>query len=176
MKFCLHLFMLLFSLASVSGQSNMPNPIKWSFTSKDAGNGEVDLIFTGTIDEGWCTYSQKLENDMGPIPTSFTFKDGAHYKIVGEANESGERFTEYDKIFDMNLAKFKHTAVFTQRVKMSDYSKPITGYVTYMTCNAEMCLPPKDVDFKIVVKRTFAQPKKSTTSAKNKSKEETKKG
>ena len=176
MKFCLHLFMLLFSLTPVLGQSSMPNPIKWSFTSKDAGNGQVDLIITGTIDDGWYTYSQKLESDSGPIPTSFTFKDGAHYKIVGDAKESGERFTEYDKIFDMNLSKFKHSAVFTQRVKMSDYSKPITGYVTYMACNAEMCLPPKDVDFKFVLKPATTQPKKSTTPTKNKPKGGTKKG
>jgi thiol:disulfide interchange protein DsbD len=95
---------------------------------------------------------------------------------VGEAQESGERFTEYDKIFEMNLVKFKHSAVFTQRVKVSDYSKPITGYVSYMTCNAEMCLPPKDVDFKFVLKPATTQLKKSTTPAKNKPKGGTKKG
>lgn len=176
MKFCLHVFILLFSLTQVAAQSARPNPIKWSFTSKDAGNGETDLIFTGTIDEGWYTYSQKLENDLGPVPTSFTFKSGAHYSIVGEAQESGERFTEYDKIFEMNLVKFKHSAVFTQRVKVGDYSKPITGYVSYMTCNAEMCLPPKDVDFKFVLKPATTQLKKSTTPAKNKPKGGTKKG
>ena len=176
MKFCLHLFMLLFSFTPVLGQSGLSNPIKWTFTSKDAGNGQVDLIFTETIQEGWFTYAQKQESDMGPIPTSFTFKEGAHYKIMGEAKESGERITEYDKTLKMNLTKFKHSAVFTQRVKMSDYSKPITGYVTYLACNATMCNPPKDVDFKFVLKPTTTPPKKSTTPTKNKPRGSTKKG
>lgn len=176
MKFCLRLFMLLFSLTQAASLSFAQNPIKWSFTSKDAGNGEADLIFTGTIDDGWYTYSQKLESDMGPIPTSFTFKDGKHYKIVGEAKESGDRFTKFDKVFDMNLTKFKHTAIFTQHIKISDYSQPITGYITYMTCNEEMCLPPKDVDFRITVTPAAVTPKPGTTPAETTPSTETKPG
>jgi len=127
------------------------NPVKWSFASKDAGNGQVDLIFTATIDEGWNTYSQFLESEDGPVPTSFAFEEGAHFKLVGKAKESGEKFTKYDNVFGMNLTKFKHKAIFTQRVQVSDYTKPIGGYLTYMVCNDEMCLPPKDVDFKFEI-------------------------
>jgi thiol:disulfide interchange protein len=127
------------------------NPVKWSFTTKDAGNCQMDLIITGTIDDGWYTYSQFLESDEGPVATSFTFKDGAHFKLVGKAQESGDKFTVHDKVFDMKLTKFKHKAVFTQRVEVSDPSKPIKGYVSFMSCNDEMCLPPKDIDFSFTV-------------------------
>ncbi len=48
----------------------------------------------------------------------------------------------------MNLTKFKHKAIFTQRVQVKDKSKPITGYLQFMACNEEMCLAPKTVDFK----------------------------
>lgn len=123
------------------------NPVKWAFTAKDAGNCQVDLIFTGTIDEGWYTYSQFLESEDGPVATSLTFSPAPGYKLVGKAKEGGEIIKVHDKVFDMNLTKFKHKAVLTQRVEVSDPSKPIAGYVTFMTCNDEMCLPPKDVDF-----------------------------
>lgn len=135
------------------------NPVKWSFASKDAGNGQVDLIFTATIEDGWNTYSQFLESEDGPVPTSFTFEEGAHFKLVGKAKEGGEKFTKYDNVFGMNLTKFKHKAIFTQRVQVSDNTKPIGGYLTYMVCNDEMCLPPKDVDFKFEVAATGAAPK-----------------
>lgn len=150
MKFCKRLFLLAFGVLAVQSLVFSQNPIKWAFTTRDAGNGETDLIFTGTIEDGWYTYSQVLENDMGPIPTSITFKESPQYKLIGKAKESGDRFTKYDKVFEMNLTKFKHSAVFTQRAKVTDYSKPITGYITYMVCNEEMCLPPKDVDFKFM--------------------------
>lgn len=148
MKFSSRLLWLVLGMIATQSLMFSQNPIKWSYTTKDAGNGETDLIITGTIEDGWFTYSQELESDMGPIPTSLTFKDGPHFKLIGKPKESGDRFTKFDKVFEMNLTKFKHKAVFTQRAKISDYSKPITGYITYMVCNEEMCLPPKDVDFK----------------------------
>jgi thiol:disulfide interchange protein DsbD len=133
---------LLFSVTLFS-----QNPVKWSYSSKDAGNCQVDLVFSGNIDDGWYTYSQFLESEDGPVATAITFSPGPGYKLSGKAKESGGIIKVHDKVFDMNLTKFKHTAVLTQRVEITDPSKPITGYITFMTCNDEMCLPPRDVDF-----------------------------
>ena len=149
--------------ANVSAQ----NPVKWSFSTKDAGNGEVDLIITGAIDDGWYTYSQFLESEDGPVATSITFSPGAHYSLVGKAKESGEIIKVHDKVFDMNLTKFKHLAIFTQRVKVTDRSKPISGYISYMTCNDEMCLPPKDVDFNFKMPAANADPAAPSTPTSN---------
>jgi len=135
--------LLLLFAASVFAQ----NPVKWSYTTKDAGNCQVDLIFTGTIDDGWYTYSQFLESEDGPVATLITFDQQPHFKLIGKAKESGEIIKTFDKVFEMNLTKFKHKAILTQRVEVTDPSKPIAGYVTFMVCNDEMCLPPKDVDF-----------------------------
>lgn len=135
--------LLLLSAFAVSAQ----NPVKWSFTAKDAGNCQVDLIFTGTIEEGWFTYSQFLESEDGPVATSLTFSPAPGYKLVGKAKEGGEIIKVHDKVFDMELTKFKHKAVLTQRIAVTDPSKAITGYINFMVCNDEMCLPPKDVDF-----------------------------
>jgi thiol:disulfide interchange protein len=145
-RFSTSLFFFLFAVLLTA-----QNPIKWSYATKDAGNGQFDLIYVGTIDEGWYTYSQFLESDEGPVPTSFTFEEGSHFKLVGKAVESGEIIKVYDKVFGMNLTKFKHKAIFTQRVQVADASKPIKGYHSYMVCNEEMCLPPKDVDFSFKV-------------------------
>ncbi len=142
------------------------NPVKWSFTTKDAGNCQVDLILTGTIDNGWYTYSQFLESEDGPIATTITFQEGAHYKLVGKAKESGGIMKMHDKVFDMNLTKFKSSAVFTQRVEVSDPSKPIMGIINYMVCDEEKCLPPRDEDFtlsigKLINCNTTAPPKEN---------------
>jgi thiol:disulfide interchange protein len=137
----------LFFAASAFAQ----NPVKWSFSTKDAGNGQADLVFTGTIDEGWYTYSQFLESEDGPVATTLNFKEGPHFKLLGKATEGGEKITVMDPVFGMKLTKFKHKAVITQRVQVSDASQPIVGYLNFMTCNDEMCLPPKDVDFSFKV-------------------------
>ncbi|MCS7036416.1 MAG: cytochrome c biogenesis protein CcdA [Saprospiraceae bacterium] len=123
------------------------NPARWSFSSKEVGNGEYDLTFTVSLADGWNTYSQFLESEDGPVPTSFTFEEGPHYQRKGQVKESGNKSTKYDNVFGMNLTKFSGTGIFTQRVVVTDPSKPIKGYLTYMVCNDEMCLPPRDVDF-----------------------------
>jgi thiol:disulfide interchange protein len=134
---------LLFLTIFLSAQS----AVKWSFSSKDVGNCQVDLIITGIISDGFYTYSQFLESDDGPVPTTLTFQEGAHFKLLGKAKESGEIVKTYDKVFGMNLTKFKHKAIFAQRVEVKDPSKPIAGYLNFMACNDDHCEPPKDVDF-----------------------------
>ena len=141
-----NILLLSLSLLSAVGLPAQ-NPVKWAFTAKDAGNCQVDLIFTGTIDEGWYTYSQFLESEDGPVATALRFAPAPGYKLVGKATEGGEIIKVHDKVFDMNLTKFKHKAILTQRLEVSDPSKPLTGYITFMVCNDEMCLPPRDVDF-----------------------------
>ncbi len=125
-------------------------PVKWSFAMKDAGKGEFDIVMTGTIDEGWYTYSQFLESDEGPVATTVNFQEGPHFQLIGKAKEGGEILKVYDKVFGMNLTKFKHKAVLTQRVKVIDATKPIAGYVNFMVCNDEMCLPPMDAEFSLL--------------------------
>lgn len=141
-NYLLPLFCLAFSLNAVA-----QSPIKWSFSAKDVGNCQVDLIFTGILEDGWSTYSQFLESEDGPVATTLNFTEGANYKLVGKATESGEMVKAHDPIFNMTLTKFKHKAILTQRVEIKDPSKPITGYLNCMTCNDEMCLPPRDTDF-----------------------------
>jgi hypothetical protein len=147
MRTSLHIFLLTLFAVFFSSALFAQNPIKWSFTAKDAGNCQVDLTFTGILEDGWYTYSQFLENEEGPVATTINFEEGANFKLIGKAAESGEIIKVHDVIFDMNLTKFKHKAILTQRVEILDPSKPITGYVNCMTCNDEMCLPPKDAAF-----------------------------
>lgn len=123
------------------------NPVTWSFSAKDAGNCQVDLIFTGAIQDGWYTYSQFLESEDGPVATSIQFVEGPHYQLVDKAKESGEIITVQDPVFAMKLTKFKHKAILTQRITVKDPGKPVTGTLSFMCCNDEMCLPPKFVDF-----------------------------
>ncbi len=135
-------------LASTSSMSQILTPVKWSFSSRPAANGEYELIFTAKIDEGWSVYSQHIEGDDGPVPTTFYFNEGTHFKRIGQVTELPEnRKTVFDEIFQMQVTKFKHKATFIQKVKVIDPSKPITGYLEFMTCDDTRCLPPEEVEF-----------------------------
>ena len=145
MRVVLALLFGLFSLsAPVFGQ--ILEPVKWTFESSKESDGEYILKFKATIDPGWAIYSQHIE-DGGPIPTYFELEKGGHFEAVGEVEESDNAKTAHDPIFEMKLIKFYKSAEFTQRVKVKDISKPISGYLEFMTCDDEKCLPPAVVEY-----------------------------
>ncbi len=135
------------------------NPVKWTFDSKHVEGNQFDLIFKAKIDDGWYIYSQYLESDDGPVRTSFEYESPANLKKVGKNKESSPNKKEgFDDIFEMNVIKFGKSATFIQRVEMADHTVPIKGYLEFMVCDAEKCLPPDEVDFE------FKLPKPASTS------------
>lgn len=142
----LALFLCLGLLHGVA-EAQILTPVKWETSIKKISTDEYHLVYTAKIDDGWAIYSQYLESDEGPIPTNFEYDAGAHFELLGKNEESGNRQEAFDAVFQMNLIKFKKKAIFTQKVKVTDTNKPITGYLTFMTCDDTRCLPPTDVDF-----------------------------
>lgn len=142
------LFLLCFAPLSLLAQ------VTWSFSSQPLGNDEFNIVFKATIEEGWYVYSQYLPATEGasPVPTSFTYdpEAGKTFKLVGKNIETGAHKIELDDpLFDnLHITKFgAKTVTFTQKVKVLDYKQPITGYLTFMTCNDKTCKPPRDIDF-----------------------------
>lgn len=156
---------LLTAFLTPSLSAQILNPVKWKFESKQISGDQHELIMTATIDEGWTIYSQYLESEDGPVPTTFEFDKSKSYKREGKVTEDKlNRKETHDPIFDMKVVKFAKKAVFRQKVNITDYSKPITGYVDFMTCDAEKCLPPTKVDFNIKIEKP-ADSKIGTTAA-----------
>jgi len=176
------LIFLVLGAMSPSLSAQIFNPVKWTHEAKSLGNDEFELVFTAKIDDGWSIYSQYLESDDGPVKTSFEYDQGEHFVLQGKNEESGGRKEAYDAVFDMQLIKFKKNGVFTQKIKVNDYSKPITGFLEYMTCDDTKCLPPKAVDFefklskedKAAAKTGAVGSKKATQSVKDVAKQATK--
>ncbi len=144
MKKLLFFAVALLAAGAVFGQMN---PVKWSYEAKKVTDGEYDLVFTAHIQDGWYVYSQYLESDDGPIRTSFNFEENANVELVGNAKEEGRKYEGYDDLFAMNIVKFSGEPTFTQRIKVKSPTA-LTGYLEFMTCDNEKCLPPAEVNFR----------------------------
>lgn len=136
--------LIAFFTTSLSAQLN---PVSWSYTAEKVADNEYDLIFTAAADPGWYIYSQYLESDDGPIRTSFNFTDDDNFELVGKTKEEGKKKEGYDALFDMNVIKFSGTTKFIQRIKTSGSLAEIKGYLEFMTCDNDKCLPPQEIDF-----------------------------
>ena len=138
---------IIFSFCFTSLNSQILEPVKWSFDSNQISENQYELIFTADIDPTWAIYSQ-LANE-GPIPTTFFFETSSSYNLIGEvAEDSTNMETIYDPIFDIVVSKFYTQAVFRQKVKINNFETPIYGILNFMTCDDTQCLAPEIIDFK----------------------------
>ena len=139
LKILFLLFILMLS-ASSFGQVK----VKWSV---GIDNESSTVMVRAVIAEGWHLYSQHIDNEIGPIPTTIDFVPNDSYKLIGSTREP-ESLKEFDINFEGELNFFKDEVVFEQKIKAS---KPaiIEGVITYMVCNDIMCLPPTDKLFTI---------------------------
>ncbi len=67
---------------------------------------------------------------------------------VGEVTETADHLKKkYDNTWEAEVSKIDGgTVTYSQVVELSGESE-VTGYITFQTCNDEMCLPPRDVPF-----------------------------
>ncbi len=147
--FTLSLLLVIIS----AGFSQILKPEKWEFDYKQDGD-ELVLTFTVKLDEGWHIYSHYIK-EGGPIPTSLVIDESCKgkYKLLGRLKESPAPTEIFDKTFNMNVKYYEHKATFKQRIGITSTEDfTLKGYLEYMLCNDENCLPPTEYDFEVPVK------------------------
>lgn len=137
--------------------SQIVDPVTWHYSSKQIGPHEFALTFTAEIDPGWHLYSQLIE-EGGPVPTSFYYegKEGVEVSDT-KAKEIGEVHRQHDETFDMEVAYFSNKVSFVKTVKTTAPKAKLSGYLEFMVCDDEKCLPPSSEDFSFELIDTFAE-------------------
>ena len=147
------LFILI--LTAASAQSQILDPVKWSFSAEKVSEQEATLVFTAKIDKGWHVYSQQEVED-GPIPTSFKFTASKSYSLIGKTSEEPKPETAFDKNFNKQISWHENLAIFKQKIKIVNPGFAVEGILEYMVCNDQKCLPPTEVSFKIPIQAVAA--------------------
>ena len=125
--------------------SQILEPVKWTTAVEKLSDTEYKLITKATIEAGWHLYSQSVPEN-GPIPTSFVYDDAnGTIKLIGNTTES-EGHTVNDPVFNMVIKYFEKDAVFEQLVEVQGDETEIEGFVEFMVCDDEKCLPPTEVE------------------------------
>lgn len=144
--------LLFLCLTAVCLQAQGP-PVEYTWEAQSIGGNEFEITFKAKIQEGWYTYSQFLASDDGPVPTSINFESNNETKKGKATEKAGKpsyKVSGYDDIFKMEVTKYKKELTIKQKITVKDLNKPVTGYLTYMSCDASQCRPPTDVEFEFV--------------------------
>lgn len=133
-------FLLISILICFLSHAQIQEPVKWTYSV----NEENEIIFNATVDRGWHLYTLDLPPG-GPIPTSFVFETLEGSELLGKVTTLTGITTEFDDLFGMNISWYKENPTFTQQIKVADIEKfKIEGYIEYMVCNDELCIPGKE--------------------------------
>lgn len=144
-RFSSFLFLLFFSCTLAA---QILSPVSWRTAIEPLEEDIFALQIIAKMDRGWSVYSQ-FTADNGPIPTTIAWEMGDHYELLGKTTEKGEKKEGMDDIFGVEVIKFlsKQELVFTQKVRVKNYEKPIRVALEYMCCDDEQCLPPTEEEF-----------------------------
>ncbi len=132
---------LIFGIFTITAQ--VSNPVIWSASASKITENEYELDIVATIEHPWHIYSQHLEGNEGPIPTSFTFQ-AEGIELKGKTIEP-KGITGYDKTFEMEITYHEGEVHFKQKIRtLPSFKNPINIVTFSMVCNDEACLPPEE--------------------------------
>lgn len=145
------IFALGFIAFAAFAHAQMIEPVKWSIELKPLKGGkQYEIVATAKIDMGFKLYGVNME-DGGPVKTSFNFEALQNCKDFGKTMEQTPAQKMHDKMFDMEVTYFKHEAVISHKVWVTEKPAKVAGYIQWMSCNDEMCTPPTDEEFEFVI-------------------------
>ena len=123
-------------------------PVNWVLNVEALEGNRYRLSLTGTMLETWTVYSMTVDPEIGPIPTELVIDETDAVQPLGEVTETSVTLhRKYDAIWDAEISKIDGGTVTYSQVVQLDGASPIEGYLTYQTCNDEVCLPPRDMPF-----------------------------
>jgi thiol:disulfide interchange protein DsbD len=139
--------LLLLLLMSFTSVMYAQNHVKWTFKYNAKSS---TVIATGEIEPGWHLYSQKTDENAGPIPTKMVIEASKNYKIVGAAVEGTVPHEIFDKNFESTVYLFELQYAAEQQINVKKQGA-LKGEMQYMICDDTKCLPPISVPFTLEI-------------------------
>ena len=141
------LFLLMSLLWAITSTAQIMDPVKWTISEELISSQTLQITATASIDEGWHIYDQNLPEN-GPVSTKIVLEEKKNIKKAGSITSNIKPIEKYEEMFGMNLRWFEKKVSFTQEFQLKDASDyTIKGYVEFMACNDNTCLPPSKVPF-----------------------------
>lgn len=141
--------LILFALVTFAVPGQIFEPVTWSHELKITGKTTGEVIHKATIEDKWHLYGMNIPKN-GPRPTRIVYETITNAEKDGDIIAKSKLLEVFDKSFDMNLSWYANEAVFVQKIKFKDAAQvKIEGYVEFMACDDERCLPPVQDEFSL---------------------------
>ena len=132
------LALLIWGAVCVWGQAP-EETVTWKVSQGKTENGLCEIIFDGTIAQGWHTYS--VEHEL--TPTEVTFTDPKGYTLEGGLYEILP-----SKELDGEHVYFDRIRI-GQKIRITAEADSLKGEIAWRSCNDQFCASPEYLNFSI---------------------------
>ena len=132
------LALLIWGAVCVWGQAP-EETVTWKVSQGKTENGLCEIIFDGTIAQGWHTYS--VDHDL--TPTEVTFTDPKGYTLEGGLYEILP-----SKELDGEHVYFDRIRI-GQKIRITAEADSLKGEIAWRSCNDQFCASPEYLNFSI---------------------------
>ena len=137
---------IIFILSAVFTALALHAQISFTPSVKQTAPDEITISFAGKISSGWHVYSPTEAN--GPTPATFNIDKIQGAKLAGPLKADKPATKKYEEMFEAEVSFYEGSVVFSQKLKLTDKTYSVEGYLEYGACNDESCIPPTAVEFK----------------------------
>ncbi len=131
----------------VAAQPMMMQPVAWSTSVEQVGEGQYRIDFKASVDEGWHLYDLG-PYEGGPLATTFIFDPIVGYELEGSVVPNRESVRQMDEIFEMEIGHYDGEVVFSQVVNAPE-GAVVKCTVEWQACS-DQCVNGEN-DFSITV-------------------------
>ncbi len=132
------LALLIWGAVCVWGQAP-EETVTWKVSQGKTENGLCEIIFDGTIAQGWHTYS--VDHEL--TPTEVTFTDPKGYTLEGGLYEILP-----SKELDGEHVYFDRIRI-GQKIRITAKADSLKGEIAWRSCNDQFCASPEYLNFSI---------------------------
>jgi len=138
---------MLCSLAMFSQEQ-----VKWSYVAKKVKDKTYEIRVIASIAPGWFIYAQQQPPQSISQPTQIAFVKNPLVNLSGKVTEEGTMVQKEYKVLGIKSNTYLDTVSFIQTVTLkADVRTNVEGTVRYQVCNANMCMPPEDAKFSVLL-------------------------
>ena len=121
-------------------------PVKWSHSVTEKGNGLYTVEFKAELEDGWHIYA--TDPKLAFNPTTFEFETSEGVATEGELRSVSKVHIEKDELLMMEIGQYDKEAIFEQDFNVKD-GGAVKAIISYQACNLGSCLSPTTTEMSI---------------------------
>ncbi len=121
-------------------------PVKWSHSVTEKGNGLYTVEFKAELEDGWHIYA--TDPKLAFNPTTFEFETSEGVATEGELRSVSKVHIEKDELLMMEIGQYDNEAIFEQDFNVKD-GGAVKAIISYQACNLGSCLSPTTTEVSI---------------------------